>query len=161
MSLKPFGAIVASVDRSGKINLPRHTAETLAWRREDSSIQCWLCVIQLGRYRLLSEEDVKRSEILAPALERITSAEAPDQLQDPADPESSASAAVSARLAPASLSFNKVSGWRLAVSKHTYLMSTMVAHGRVIVLISEGYLEIWTPDTLNREIENLLGESFG
>lgn len=157
MSAKPFGAIVASVDRSGKINLPRNAAERLAWRREDSSIECWLYVVQLGRYRLLSEEDVRRSEVLAPALERITSVEVPDKPQDPAEAESSASASVSGRLAPASLSFNKISGWRLAVSKHAYLMSTVLAHARVAVLFSEGYLEIWTTDTLNRELENPLG----
>jgi hypothetical protein len=146
---RPSGATIASIDRSGKINLPRHAAERLEWRRVDSSIECWLWAIQLGRYRLLCEEDVKRSDVLSPALERITSLEVPDQLQDPAEPESSALAAVSARLAPASLSFNKVSGWRLAVPKHAYLMSTMVAHGHVAVLFSEGYLEIWTTETLN------------
>jgi hypothetical protein len=157
MAQKPYGAVVASVDKTGKVNLPRRAAERLAWRREGPPVACWLSVIQAGRYRLLSEEDVKRSEALSQALERITGSQVPDQLQDPAEAESSASAALSARLVPASLSFNNVSGWRLAVSKHAYPMTTIAAHGRVVVLFSEGYLEIWTSDTLDRGLEEALG----
>jgi hypothetical protein len=150
---KTYGATTASVDTGGKVNLPRNAVERLSWRSDTSPTECWLYVIQPGRYRLLSEEDLKRSEAISQILERVTSLEEPDQGQDPADAEGSTSAAAGALLVPASLSFNKKSGWRLAISKHTYAMRAMISQRRVIIMFSEGYLEIWTPDTLDRVLE--------
>lgn len=161
MSQKQHSAVAASVDKAGKINLPLHSAERLYWARREGPTDCWLYIVHPGRYRLLSEEDVKRSEVLSQTLERITGAIAVEQLEDPADAESSASAVLSATLAPASLSFNTVSRWRLAISKATYPMTVIVNHAKVFVIFSQGYLEIWLPDTLEQALAGGRGELAG
>jgi hypothetical protein len=152
---KTYGATIASVDKGGKINLPHNPVERLNWRNESSPVDCWLYVVEPGRYRLLSEEDLKRSEMLSQVLERVTRPEEPDQSQDPADAESSSSAVTGALLVPASLSFNRISRWRLAISKHAYPMTVMINQRQVIVMFSEGYLEIWAPDTLDRVLKQV------
>ena len=161
MPSRTLGATRASVDKSGKVNIPVDVSARLAWRSPTESTDAWLYVIELGRYRIVPKEDAKRSAIISKILERINDTDGPDQSEDPAEAESTPLAASNARLFPATLTFTKRAGWRLAVSKQAYPMSTMIAQRNVYLMFCQGFLEIWTPDTYHRALEGPLPETLG
>ncbi len=159
MPAEMYNAVAASVDSSGKINLPVHMADRLPWRSATSGVEAWLFVIQPGRYRLITVADVERSASFRVISDRITNTDPPNESADPWEAEGSVYAGSSARLVPVSLSFTKGPGWRLFLSKQSYPMVSLGSEGRVFALFSEGYLELWSPDLLNRVLEEPLGKA--
>lgn len=107
-------------------------------------------MIRLGRHRLLSDEQVNKSERLKTIKLRSSNPPEPDPTVEPFEAESSASAAVTARLLPVTLSPPEP-GWRFSIPKNAL---GLVGSGPdnndrlVYLLFSDGYLEVWSVEHL-------------
>jgi len=94
-------------------------------------------------------------------IERIANAARPNLNDDPFEAESSPSAAVNALLIRASLSFTKGLGWRLHIRSHSYPIANLPAERGFFLLFSQGYLELWTTENLNRALHLAPDEAKG
>lgn len=140
---------LASVDKYGRLYLPKDFAENLSWLGTAKQHAAWIYVIEPGRYRLLSEADVERSATLKRVIQRITEAPDPDEDDDPFEAQDSASAAVVGLVLRVKLLHTKGVGWRLQIPRNSYPFASQAGHSGFYVLFSQGYLELWTLESLN------------
>jgi hypothetical protein len=135
---------------AGRIRLPGRFAQRLKWVQGGEPIEAWLLMIRPGRYRLLSREQVDSSVRLKALAEQIYNPPEPDPETEPFEAESSASAALSARLLPARLS-PRGPGWRLTIPKNALGLvryETVDIDNTLFLLFSDGYLEVWSPEAV-------------
>ena len=99
---------------------------------------------------MLSREQVDSSLRLKNVADQIYNPPEPDPETEPFEAESSAAAALSARLLPTRLS-PRGPGWRLTIPKNVLGLvryETVDADNIVYLLFSDGYLEVWSPEAL-------------
>jgi len=145
----------ATVDIAGRVRLPDACAAQLDWLQGKDAIHAWLLVVGLGRYRLLSDKQVRESARLNVVAERVSSHPQPDQEIEPFQAEDSSSAALAARLLQVRLS-PLGPGWRLTLPKDRLGLFGRPAtktDNTVYLLFSDGYLEIWSVDHLIESIQ--------
>ena len=157
----PTEPVFASLDKHGRLRLPADVAGNLPWLTSALQIGAWLYVVEPGRYRLLSEADAERSSTIKQVIEKIADAARPTPGDDPSEAESSPSAAVNALLVHASLSFTKGPGWRLHIRSHSYPIANLPEERGFFLLFSQGYLELWTAENLNRALHLAPDEAKG
>jgi len=135
-----------------RIPLPKHLSDRLPWLSGSELVSAWLWMISPGRYRLLSDEQVKAD----PHLEPLHQFMLEKQLIPSPDPRVAAGveeASVVARLQPTQLKLNK-SYWRLSFPA---VLDEFVPSGcdkkKFSILLSlDGYLEIWYTEILRTAV---------
>jgi hypothetical protein len=151
----PLKALVAhtSFDPDGyRIPIPKHLSDRLSWLSGSQSMAGWLWMISGGRYRLLSDEQVKADPYLDPLRTFLLE----QQLSPSVDPSASSNnedASLIARLQPVELKLNQ-SYWRLSFPA---VLNEFVPSGcdqkRIsFILPLDGYLEVWYTETLRAAV---------
>jgi hypothetical protein len=139
--------IQVSIDN--RVTIPKRFSDALDWIK-GTEVTAWLFLLELGRYRLLSDEDVQNDPLLEPIRVLILQ-EKPLVGTKASYAESSGDAAVIARLIPITIRSHKGS-WRLPFQEEWSALAPPDCNPRAIsVLISpKGFLEIWYTDLLRR-----------
>ena len=149
--MSTFSHSRAKIEAGGRVFLPTELVGRLAWLLGDEPIQCFLLVIEPGRYRLLSRNEVEG----APALRDLVPAEVESEDDTPdADPyeaEPAESVLLSLRLIPATVS-PRGPGWRLTLPKSLRALQAMDAGTDVVLIRYKGYVEIWSKECFDRAL---------
>jgi hypothetical protein len=137
-----------------RIRLPDHLVERAknAHLAGNAPIQCWLLVVNLGRYRLVTEE----TEDLSQLLRQIEEIEAPADVFEGTD--SNPTQAARARVIPCVVS-PPPPGWRVNLPKEAKeLVPEREERRFVYVMIVAGFIELWFPDTLRQAVAGPISE---
>jgi hypothetical protein len=137
-----------SVNIDGRLTIFKQFSDQLTWIASKADVSAWLFVIEPGRYRLLSDEQVQSD----PQLDLVrglllegkpSSAAVPSHLQPLRE------AAVVARLLPITLAEHKGS-WRFPFPKELEAVGPIGGNHKDVSILfsSEGYVEIWNTDVL-------------
>src|SRR5437879_11583252 len=66
MTWDPLIPVHTTSDASNRITLPKYLSDCLPWITGTDTIDAWILQIELGRYRLLSDEQVQGDSRLEP-----------------------------------------------------------------------------------------------
>ena len=146
----PPHPVAVQVDKAGRVRLHDVYAEQLAWLQGKDAVDAWMLVVEVGRYRLLSDKQVDESARLRAVAESVSRPQPPDPEIEPFQAEDSSSAALGARILRVRLS-PRGPGWRLTLPKDPVGLFGRPAKntdGIVYLLFSDGYLEFWSIDHL-------------
>jgi len=134
-----------------RLNLPKLFCDRLAWMT-GKDVQAWLFLVEPGRYRFLSDEDVQSD----PQLEPVRLLAVQEETTIPPHPSAAKplrAAAIVAQLTPVTIDLHKGS-WRVFLSEELTALAPPDANPRALsILMPEGYLEIWYSDVLRRALE--------
>ena len=143
----------ATFDSDGRrIPIPKHLSDRLQWLSGSEPVPGWLWMISAGRYRLLSDDQVKAD----PQLESLHSFIHQQELVPTVNPSASTTlqeTCVIARLQPTQLKLNK-SYWRLSFppALDEFVPSGCDKRSLSILLSPHGYLEIWYTEILRTSL---------
>jgi hypothetical protein len=151
MSTDPLVPEHIQVSIDNRVSLPKRFSDSLAWVK-GTEVQAWLFLLELGRYRLLSDEDVKDDPLLE-SIRLLILQEKPAATTIASDVESSADASIMARLIPVTIKSHKGS-WRMPFPEELSALAPRDCNPRTIsILISpKGFVEIWYTDALRRTL---------
>ena len=144
--------------KSGRLGIPPRYLRRVSWLRGVDPVPAWLFVIEPGRYRLYSDSEVQTSVELRPLLQRILDPEQTTTSTSLVEVESTASAAVSARLFPTKAS-PRGPRWRLSVPGEIPALAEERNSEDVFLLFSEGHLELWFASVLRQALRVPLEEA--
>jgi|ERR1700722_9667047 len=139
-----------TADAYNRITVPKHLSDCVSWLNGNDTLQAWLLLMSVGRYRLLSDHQVQSD----PALEPIRSLILEGKSVSTADPmhaEEPRRAAILARLAPTAVS-PPGPGWRISFPKSlgVFVPPECDQKAFTVLFSLEGYLEIWNTEILKR-----------
>jgi len=139
-----------TADISNRITLPKNFSDRIPWMRGTESLQAWLWLVTLGRYRLLSDEQVQSDPQLEPVRSLILEGKS-TAAAEPTHAEEPSRAAIVARLAPTAIS-PPGPGWRISLPKlfDMFVPPDCDQKAFTILFSLEGYWEIWYTDILRR-----------
>jgi hypothetical protein len=148
-----FIPIHVSADTSNRLTLPRHFSDRIAWLQGKESIRAWLLQVTIGRYRLLSDEQVQSDSHLEPVRLLILEGKSTAEVA-PTVAEDTKRAAIVARLLPVTIA-PPPPGWRVPFPRAFDVFQPPDCDGKAfsILLSLEGYWEIWYTDMLRRAAE--------
>jgi hypothetical protein len=139
------------VGTDNRISIPKHFSERFEWIK-GTEIEAWLFLIEPGRHRLLSDEDVQNDAQLDPIRlliihEHMRTGTAASYS------ERSNHAAVAATLFPTTMKLH-TGGWRIPLADEWKALAPLDVNPRAIsfLLAPEGYLELWFTDVLRRTL---------
>jgi len=137
-------------DASNRIALPKHLSDRVSWIRGTESLQAWILLLTLGRYRLLSDGQVQSDPQLEPVRSLILEG-TPAGASEPTHAEEPRCAAIVARLVP-TLIAPPGPGWRISFPKafDVFVPAGCDRKAFSILLSLEGYLELWYTDVLRK-----------
>ena len=140
-----------TADTSNRITLPRHFSEKITWLQGKEPLRGWLLLVDLGRFRLLSDQQVQNDPQLEPVRFLILEGKPPEELEPTTRAEKMERAAFIARLQPATLT-PPPPGWRLAFPRTFDIFRPADCDERTfsVFLSLEGFWEIWHTDVLRR-----------
>lgn len=142
-------------DGGRRITIPRQYCEKVLWICGEQVLSVWLLVIFPGRFRLLSDTEVSQHKPLSEIRSLIVDGSTRDSSGSIIECDTSQRAARIGRLIPTTLAPPPPS-WRLIIPK------AVTAHSkgdqRFVLLISQGYLEIWLPHTYEAALAYPLDE---
>jgi hypothetical protein len=131
-----------------RLTLPKRFCERLSWIT-GKDVEAWLYLLEPGRFRLLSDEDVKSDPRLAPVRLLILQEETITPVH-PSHAKPLEAAAIVAQLIPITIDNHKGS-WRISLSEELGALAPRDTNPRALsILMPEGYLEIWYSDTLRK-----------
>jgi hypothetical protein len=138
-----------TADTANRITLPR-TYSGRAPFCGSESFQAWLLLLMPGRYRLLTDDQVKNDPELEPVRLLITEGKVP-AMADPTSAEPHERAARVARLLPTTIS-PPPPGWRISFPKafDPFVPTDCDAKAFSVLFSLEGYWEIWYTDVLRK-----------
>lgn len=145
-----FEHIVLPLD--DRINLPMRFCKRLEWLVGEK-VDAWLYLIEPGRYRLLSDQDVENDPQLEAIRARILHEGTPARSR-PSQAKPIRAAADIARLVAITIDHHKGS-WRLPWGEEFALFAPANCSPRNIsVLMPQGHLEIWYTEVLRKALES-------
>jgi hypothetical protein len=156
MNRDPVEPALMSVDRAGRIVIPRAFCEIVGWIAGSSPVKAWLLMGSPGRYRLLSAQEAEGEPDLALIRERIAG-RLHSTNGTPLDVEDDASATLSLRFFAVQLS-PQGPGWRLTLPNVIVKIMEIRLTGEVAVLMSNGHIEIWAVGTLKSALSAPLNQ---
>jgi hypothetical protein len=141
--------VVAETD--GRIAIPRNLCGAVNWLTGTDPLQAWLLLVQEGRHRLLSDEQVQKDPMLEPIRMLVLEGRSASP-SEPTFAEEPMRATLVARLVPTTISHQKGDGWRISFPKALEVFAPGAIDLRAFsILVSlEGYLEIWYTDVLRK-----------
>lgn len=139
-------------DGSNRFPLPKSLTDHISWLDGQVDKEAWLLAIAAGRFRLLSDQEVRADA----HLDSLRSVVLNGKSEEPNEPTlvlSEERAALPARLLRISLKPH-ASGWRLAIPKAVqFLLAANCNQSDLTMLLAaEGYWEIWQTETLRRAV---------
>jgi hypothetical protein len=158
MPNEPLVPVPCPLDPDDRITLPKHFSHLVPWSASTDG-QAWLLLLESGRYRLLSDEQVQADPRLEPVRLLILEGK-PTVLSEPTHTKDLKGDAIVARLVPIAVALHKKSQrWRISLPKELGAFEPPdCGPGKFSVLFSlEGYLEIWYTDVLRRAASVPLG----
>lgn len=145
----PATHIQLSIDN--RLTLPKHFCDRIPWIA-GKSIDAWLLLVEPGRYRLLSDEEVQNDPQLEP-LRLLILQQDPTTPNPPSYAKQSRDAAMIARLTPITIDPHKGS-WRILFAEELAALAPPNCNPKTLsILMPEGYLEIWYADVLRRALD--------
>jgi hypothetical protein len=140
---------------AGRVRLPPHFVKQ-AGLTGGQPIDCSLLVVTAGRYRLLKESAVAAAKAsLSGILDQSDELAATEDVLENTD--SNPEVAMRARLIPCVVS-PRGPGWRINVPKEAIHLAPGLDRSRVFLLVVEGFVELWFPETLRRAVSVPLSE---
>jgi hypothetical protein len=139
---------IVTVGKDWRIGIPQDICKAVPWFAGAGPLSAWLLLLRFGRYRLLSDQDVS-----SPSLEELRNriaALASSPRQGPMVLGDDDEAMIPSRFFEVQLHWSTNNGWRLklpAVTIHLWRLQQGNDHV-VIQLSHEGYIEIWSMETL-------------
>lgn len=133
-----------------RLTLPKHFCERLTWLT-GQAVQAWFYVLESGRCRILSDEEVQNDPRLEP-LRLLALGEQGAVPPQPSYGKPLEDAASVAQLIPATIDLHRGS-WRILLSDDLAALAPPGTNVRTLaVLMPEGYLEIWYADVLRQAL---------
>ena len=133
-----------------RLTLPKHFCDRLAWMSKDIK-EAWVFIIEPGRNRLLSEENVQSDPFLHPV--RLLREHASVTAGLPSQAKPLRDAALIAQLIPVSIDLHRGS-WRLLIPEEMAALAPPDVNLRELsILMPEEYIEIWYKDILRRAFD--------
>lgn len=153
-----WSGVCAKIE-SGRVRLPSDVAQQISWLADGETVDAWLVLLELGRYRLVSHRQAEQDNKVGPTLRRLAAPSNGTVTEDASEFESAPLAALACRLIPTVVS-SRGPGWRITLPKEVItLVPPSEDRSQVFLLFSVGFLEIWFPDTLRRALSTPLGEA--
>jgi hypothetical protein len=138
----------AKLSTDGRVNIPQDLAKTVQWLSGTKSLKAWVLVQSFGRHRLISQQEVESSPELSELRTEIASALS-QSTGGPLSFEAVEKVVLPSRFFEVELRWSEKNKWRLTLSSMTIdLWRIQRGKGHVAILLSGGYLEIWSMDTL-------------
>ena len=143
----------ASFDPDGhRIPLPKYLSERLSWLTGPQPVMGWLWMIAPGRYRLLSDDQVKAD----PYLDSLRNFICEQQLAPSGDPRAGANnedASIIVRLQQVELKPNQAY-WRLSFPAvlDEFVPAGCDKKSVSLILPLDGYLEVWYTEILRAAV---------
>lgn len=132
----------------GRVIIPQDLCDAVQWIAGSQPITAWLLLGRFGRHRLLSPEEVASSSDLEELRTKISALES-EPARGPLVFEDDGKATVASRFFEVDLRWSAAHGWRLTLPKVTInLWRIERGNNYVAFLLSQGYIEIWSIDTL-------------
>jgi len=157
MRPEPQSVVHVDCEPGQRILVPQHFSKHVSWMRGANAIQCWLYLIEPGRYSLLSDQNLKDDAHLESVRDLLVEGEVP--AAEPTQAEGISKAAIVARLARTTISPHRASStdeasWRLTFPKVFEIFAPPdYTPTKLSVMVSiEGYLEIWYTDLLRKAV---------
>ena len=149
-----------TADASNRIPVPKPFTDRIEWIGGPEPIQAWLLLLSPGRFRLLSDRQVKGHPHLEPVRSLITEENFPD-LTDPTLAEEPWRAVIVAKLLPASIT-PPGPVWRISFPRGFEVFVPPDCDRKALSLLFslEGYLEIWYTDLLKKTVFHPLDGRF-
>lgn len=134
---------------SNRVELPKQFSDRLPWLSGHGDVEGWLLLVDVGRYRLLSDEQVREHETLS-RIRLLLLEGPPGDVSDAAFANNSDNAAVVAKLMPVKIGRHREL-WRIALPRDFDVFAPDCNLDAFSVLFSpEGYCEIWYTEVLRR-----------
>jgi hypothetical protein len=141
-----------SLPLDNRLTLRKHFCDRLPWIT-GTEVEAWLFLIEPGRYRLLSDEDVQKDIQLEP-VRALALQDKSIALSQPSDARPIRDAAIVAKLIPITVGFHNGS-WRVLLPEDLGALAPADTDTRALSsLMPEGYLEIWYSDVLRRALDS-------
>jgi hypothetical protein len=146
-----------AVDKSGRVVIPQPFCDKVGWITGGSPIEAWLLMGEMGRLRLLSQEEVSGDPEIASIRSQI-SATADETKGGVLDFEDAPLVALAVRLVDTLLS-PPPPGWRLTLPKVLLdILQISRAESQVVMTMSKGYIELWTTEVWNAAVSTPLDQ---
>lgn len=156
---EPAIAVHQKADVSNRILIPKHLSQRIAWLNGSNSISAWLWLVSAGRYRLLSDDEVRSDIALEPLrsllLEGKSAIEAQSTYRD-----SAANASTVIRLSPINVT-PPGPGWRFQFPRvfEPFIPAGGEDKEYSVVYALSGHLEIWHTISLREALLSSLHET--
>jgi hypothetical protein len=139
---------VKTVGSDGRVIIPQDLCNAVKWISGTDPITAWLLLGRFGRHRLLSLHDVASNADLEELRNRASTLES-EPARGPLVFEDDEKATLASRFFEVHLKWSASSGWRLTLPSVTInLWRIQRGNNHVAFLLSQGYIEIWSMDTL-------------
>jgi hypothetical protein len=136
-----------SVGSDGRVIIPQDLCNAVQWISGTQPITAWLLLGRFGRHRLLSPQDIASPDF--EELRNKISALESEPASGPLVFEGDEKATVASRLFEVDLRWSAAHGWRLTLPSVTInLWRIEPGRNDVAFLLSHGYIEIWSMETL-------------
>lgn len=158
MPREPIIPFHTSLDTDNRLTLPKHICDEIPWLTEPN-LRAWLFLLSLGRYRLLSDEQVQNDPNLDCVRSLILEGKTAITSQ-PTHSENPENESIVARLIPITfVQYKQSQSWRFLFSKELTALAPDCDIKKVSILLSlEGYWEIWYTDLLKKTLSVPLHE---
>lgn len=143
-----------TLDPDNRLNLPRRFSDHISWMRGTESFRAWLWLVAVGRYRLLSDQQVQEDPQLETVrlllLEGRSTTVAATSTEDPRR------ALVVVQLLPVTISPPR-SCWSIVLPK---ILNVLAPNGCdpeafSILLTMEGHWEVWYTDIVRKTLPHI------
>ncbi len=139
-----------TADTYNRIAIPKEMSDCVSWLNSAERFRVWLLLLEAGRYRLLSDEQVQNDPQLEPVRSLIVEGKSAE-VTDPTFAEELKRDVMVARLVQTTIApFNL--GWRISFPKAftVFLPPDCDPKAFSILFTLEGYLEFWYTDVLRK-----------
>lgn len=152
MTDEPFVPVHTSADSDLRITLPNEVSSRITWLAGTDEVHCWLLLLALGRYRLLSDEQAQDDPQLEPVRLLVLEGK-PATSAGPMHASSSTSATIVARLIPIRIDYYKKRR-RICFPKELSVFAPNDCDARAFSLVFslEGYWELWYTGVLRATV---------
>jgi hypothetical protein len=138
-----------TADKYGRITLPKQFSDRLPWLTGSDEIQAWLLLLSLGRFRLLSDEQVQNDPLLEPVRSLVFDGK-PEVTAEPTHADDPKSALIVARLLRAPIKPKQ--GWRISFPSAFDVFRPPECDEKAFSLVFslDGYLELWYTEIVRK-----------
>jgi hypothetical protein len=145
---EPFSVVV----QNNRVHIPQELSKRLSWLSGTDVITCWVLIVDHGRYRVYTKGQIDAR----PSIQQLLDSQSEEIGEaDDYSIESGESAIVRFRLRQTQVSPKGGPGWRLSLPFDLLPHGATVNGQTVYLLISQGFLEVWTPECIAERLRKL------